>query len=54
LGDVRRYVLVLNAQKSFGEGGKMVEKKIVCGVITRIDLLDYINEGPSDVQPLSL
>merc|ERR1712146_675124 len=42
LFDSAPYVLVVNTQKSFGEGGTMAEKKIVCGVITRIDLLDYI------------
>ena len=40
------FALIVTSQKVFGTDGTMTEKKLVYGVVSRIDLLKFIMAGP--------
>jgi hypothetical protein len=45
--DKEPYALVVATQQRHTKQGTIAENSVVCGVVSRIDLLKYIANGPS-------
>ena len=43
--DRDHFAVVVSSQQCYGGPNKLTEKAVIVGVVTRIDLLDYIMEG---------
>ena len=45
LFDTAHFALITTAQQSYGADGEAATKTVVSGVVSRIDLMNYLNEG---------